>query len=150
MDEGMKVYLAALFSRKDEMGEIARQLEDCGFIVVSSWVFGGEEGLTRPDIAIKDFYDVDRADMIVSFTHPRGTPKPGGGRHVEFGYAFAKGKQCVIIGPRENVFHEHPKVLQFDSLEEFLNHFHPSQLSLFQQSRRTLERCGPLEESDGW
>jgi hypothetical protein len=40
----------------------------------------------------------------------------GGGRHVEFGYGMAKGKRLVLIGERENVFHDHPSVEVYPTL----------------------------------
>jgi len=116
----MKVYLAALFSRRAEMEQHADLIKDYGHEVTARWVYGGEEGLTREQIALLDLEDVDRADIVLSFTHPNGTATKGGGRHVEFGYALAKGKQVVLIGDRENVFHDHPKVTVFPSLVDWL------------------------------
>ncbi len=116
----MKVYLAALFSRRAEMETIADQIKAAGGEVTARWVYGGEEGLTRAEIAALDLEDVDRADTVVSFTHPRGTMTSGGGRHVEFGYGLAKGKKVVLIGERENVFHDHPSVEVYPTLESWL------------------------------
>ncbi len=118
----MKVYIAALFSRKDEMAGYADQMKRYGVDVVARWVYGGEEGLTRPEIALLDLEDVDKADVVVSFTMPHGTMTSGGGRHVEFGYALAKGKQVHLIGERENIFHDHPAVKVFPTLETWLEH----------------------------
>ncbi len=36
--------------------------------------------------------------------------KGSGGRHVEFGYALAKGKPIVLVGPQRNVFHFHSNI----------------------------------------
>lgn len=120
----MKIYIASLFSRREEMEGYAGIIKGAGHEIVARWVYGGEEGLSREQIALLDLEDVDKADVVVSFTHPRGTATMGGGRHVEFGYALAKGKAVVLIGERENVFHDHPKVLQFTSLSEWLNSWH--------------------------
>ncbi len=38
----------------------------------------------------------------------RGSGYSRGGRHVEAGYALAKGKYLVLVGPRENVFYSLP------------------------------------------
>ena len=118
----MKVYLAAMFSRRGEMEKYAEQITMSGHEVVARWVYGGESGLNRTDIALLDLEDVDKADVVVSFTHPRHTPTSGGGRHVEFGYALAKGKEIAIISHRENVFHHHPSVEVFATLEDWLTH----------------------------
>ena len=121
-----KVYLAALFRRMNEMGKVADYLKEKGFEITSRWVYGGEATAgSNEACALLDLEDVDNADAIISFTHARGTMTSGGGRHVEFGYALAKGKECVIIGPKENVFHHHPKVKQFNSIDEFLSQNHP-------------------------
>lgn len=116
----LKVYLAALFSRKDEMATVADRLKSAGYGISCRWVYGGEDGLTREEIAILDIEDLNQANAIICFTYPRGTMTSGGGRHVEFGYALAMGKECIIIGERENVFHHCPQVKQFSSVDEFM------------------------------
>jgi nucleoside 2-deoxyribosyltransferase len=118
----VKLYLAALYSRRAEMEVCANFLKNKGFEITSSWVYGAEEneGRTREQNAIMDLGDVDKADIVVSFTHAQGTLTKGGGRHVEFGYAYAKGKKLVIIGDRENVFHYLPNVEVFPDLGTWL------------------------------
>ena len=116
----MKVYLAAPFADRPKMEVIADALKPKGFEIVSRWVYGGETGLTRQQIAVLDLADVEIADVVVSFTFPRGTLSTGGGRHVEFGYALARGKQLVLIGERENVFHHFPNVSAFPTVEAWL------------------------------
>mgnify|MGYP001616147807 CR=1 FL=1 len=64
--------------------------------------------------------DIDKADAVLSFTHPRGTMTTGGGRHVEFGYALAKGKKVALIGERENIFHDHPSVEVFSNINNWM------------------------------
>lgn len=116
----MKVYIAALYSRRAEMENYANKIIDAGHTVTARWVFGGEEGLSRAQIALLDLEDVDKAEVVVSFTHAHGTPTVGGGRHVEFGYALAKGKKVILIGDRENVFHDHPQVETYQCLTDWL------------------------------
>lgn len=118
----MKIYLAAKFSRRAEMEKLSNDLLDVGHECIARWVYGGEEGLSRADIALLDLEDVAEADGIILFTHPKGEPQPGGGRFVEFGYAMARQKRLVVIGPAENVFIDHPDVEQFDSWDEFLEY----------------------------
>lgn len=115
-----RIYLAAPFGDREKMEIIADLLKSRGHTITARWVYGGEEGLTREQIAILDLDDVDAADTVMSFTFPRGTPSTGGGRHVEFGYALAKGKRLVVIGYRENVFHHWPAVEVFPTLEAWL------------------------------
>lgn len=116
----MKVYLAATFASRPLMEVVADRLKTHGFEITARWVYGGEEGLTREQIAILDLEDVDAADAVVSFTYPRGTLTSGGGRHVEFGYGLAKGKKLILIGARENVFHEFPGVELHETLDDWL------------------------------
>ena len=101
----VKFYTASLFSEKDDSLAISLRIEDeLGWVSNASWLKGGEVGLSRAQISELDLSDVESADNFVIVSHPRGTPKPGGGRWVEFGYALALGKTCYVIGPYENVF----------------------------------------------
>lgn len=100
-----KFYLAARYPMKDEMKEHSTQLEqELGWVSNSGWVKDGEVGKTRAKIAEDDFKDISDSDVFILFTFPRGTETPGGGRFVEFGYAWAKGLTCYIVGHYENVF----------------------------------------------
>lgn len=117
---GPKVYLAARFSDRSKMEDVANLLKTYGFEITARWVYGGEEGLTREQIAILDIDDVDACDTLVSFTQPFGSMNKGGGRHAEFGYALARGKRLVLIGERENVFHHMPSVEVYATVAEWL------------------------------
>lgn len=116
----MKLYLAARFSRLPELLGYKAELEADGFEVTSRWLLGGHEYVGTPDeempvefsshCAAIDIEDIDRADLIVCFTEaPRSGPARGG-RHVEFGYALARGMPTLIVGHRENVFYCLPEV----------------------------------------
>jgi nucleoside 2-deoxyribosyltransferase len=114
----MKIYIAAMYSRREEMDRKANLLKHKGFEITSSWIYSSGEGLSLSDIALVDLADIDRADAIVSFTNEIGTIT--GGRHVEFGYGLAKGKRLILIGGRENIFHYHPSVEQYSTLDAWL------------------------------
>lgn len=116
----MKIYMAAKFSRRAEMEALSHLLASAGHETNARWVFGGEEGLTRTDIAVLDVDDVVAADAIMCFTHERGSLQPGGGRHVEFGIALALKKRLIIIGPCEHVFCHYPGVEQYESISDFI------------------------------
>lgn len=118
----MKFYMAAKFSRREEMEELAGHLPWVGHECNARWVYGGEDGLTREDIAVLDLDDVRDADGIILFTHPRNEPQPGGGRFVEFGYAIALKKRLVVIGPEENIFMSTPGVEMYDTWNDFITH----------------------------
>jgi nucleoside 2-deoxyribosyltransferase len=118
----MKIYLAAAYGRRAELEEYAKLIQSYGHEITSSWVSGAEENLgrTREQSALMDIEDVDRCDMVLSFTHPRGTKTSGGGRHVEFGYGYAKNKILVLIGEQENVFHHLPGVQVLPDLDTWI------------------------------
>ena len=124
----MKLYLAARFSRLPELLGYKAELEADGFVVTSRWLLGGHEwvGTADEDIPVSelvrfaqdDLEDIDAADVIVCFTEsPRSGPARGG-RHVEAGYALAKGMPIIVVGHRENVFYCLPDVDFAETWEE--------------------------------
>lgn len=126
----MKVYLAARYSRNEEMRAVRDALESFGHCVTSRWVdcragkyltsFTPEHLNNDPEycstLALHDLEDLTAADAVISFTDEQGGGK--GGRHVEFGVALAQGKRVILVGPRENVFHTLPKVEHYLSWAE--------------------------------
>lgn len=124
----MKIYLAARYSRNEEMRGVRDVLEGIGHTVTSRWIdchagkyltsFTPEHLNSDPEycarLGLHDIEDIDAADMVISFTDAAGGGK--GGRHVEFGYALAQpSKRVVLVGPRENIFHTLPRVEHFAS-----------------------------------
>jgi hypothetical protein len=134
----IRYYLASTFDRNEEMRKYRDILEErvpnCE--VTSRWIdihpdiVGADKLLTRQELNINpaayedfarhDLQDISNASAIINFTSGRGYGK--GGRHIEFGYAYALGKRMVIVGPRENVFHTLPDVEKYDTFEEFLKY----------------------------
>jgi hypothetical protein len=116
----MRVYLAARYAWMLKMAEVGDQMKALGFDITSQWIYYAEEGKTREENAVMDLEDVRRADALVCYTFLEGTPIPGGGRHSEFGMAYAWGKKVYIVGPREQIFHWLPGVTQFDTTEQMI------------------------------
>jgi hypothetical protein len=114
----LKIYIAARYGRRAEMEDYANILTSYGHEITANWVYGGEEGLTREDIAHLDIDDVTRADCVLSWTEPYGSLNQGGGRHFELGLAYGLGRQCFIIGPQEIVFHHTRDIKRFETFEE--------------------------------
>jgi hypothetical protein len=117
----MKIYLASRYSRREELCGYRSELEAMGHEVTSRWLNGNHQiddaGLSleaaaaeRTRFAQEDWDDLMAADCCISFTEAPRSSNSRGGRHVEFGAAMAAGKVCVVIGPRENVFHCLPDV----------------------------------------
>lgn len=142
----MKFYLAARFSRNEEMREVRSVLETFGHDVTARWIDrdqrtfddgrdgGAIENIADWDMnnaeqtAIEDLEDLAKADAVLNFTEgltkPHRKDRPAkGGRHVEFGIGLALNKLMFRIGPHENVFHCLPNVEAYASLEEFLDAF---------------------------
>jgi hypothetical protein len=97
--------------------------------VVSRWIDLKEEAggfLTAPHDHVRyaqaDLEDIDECDVLVGFTASYlGNAGPGrGGRHVEWGYALARGKRLVLIGAREHIFHTLPQVAVYDWFTDFI------------------------------
>lgn len=111
---GFSVYLAARYSRQQELKKYALELRRVGITVTSYWLeepspanaklsdFSDEENCA---MAEKDLANIREADALVLFTEDPMVPVVRGGRHVELGYAYALGKKVMTVGPRENIFH---------------------------------------------
>jgi nucleoside 2-deoxyribosyltransferase len=115
----MKVYVAAMYPRKDEVSGVVQLLEQDGYIVTSTWhkeLYSPNIQLhevtddERKELAVRDIAEIDAADALLLLTQPPTQPTVRGGRHVEFGYALGKGKRVVCFGPAENIFHHLPNV----------------------------------------
>lgn len=125
----MKIYLASRYSRRDQMREVAKRMEGAGHEVTSRWL--QTEWVNRPNsssasppeyrgqYASIDMEDVRAADCVVNFTEAPGDGSRGG-RHVEFGLALAWGKRLIVLGYRENLFHNHPSVEFVASVGELM------------------------------
>lgn len=128
----MKIYLASRYSRREELCGYRDQLEAIGQTVTSRWLTGNHDNAKRPDgtyepgaarlAAAEDLADIDAAEIVISFTESAPENRTAG-RHVEFGYALARGKVMVIVGPPESVFHYRPGLLFFETWDACLRWF---------------------------
>lgn len=129
----MRVYLAARYSRREELCGYRTQLEACGHTVTSRWLNGNHQiddrGLSveakaneRERFACEDRDDVYAANVLIAFTEEPRSSNSRGGRHVELGMAIGSRKMAVlVVGPRENVFCCLPEVTVFPAFGEALN-----------------------------
>ena len=114
-EASVKIYLGATYSRRGEMRDVRDDLVVMGYGVTSTWVddhallgdgFGVPQLMADPDAArlqaLRDAAQLAAADTMISFTDGL---LGRGGRHVEFGMAYAWEKRLIVVGPREHVFH---------------------------------------------
>lgn len=130
----MTIYLAARYSRREELCNYRTQLQALGHTVQARWLDGGhqladngtpigdsgerlvEEGkdlhaaILRQKFANDDWEDVNAAELVISFTEAPRSSANRGGRHVEFGIALANKARVIVVGYRENIFHWLPQV----------------------------------------
>lgn len=120
----MKVYLAAGFSRKQEIADKTKELESIGIRVTSTWPTENAAPNCElhqftddyhAEMASRDVDEIRQADALVLFTHDPNIPFKRGGRMHEAGFAHALGKRLYVCGPKENIFHYLPEIEQYDS-----------------------------------
>ncbi|MBW2090647.1 MAG: nucleoside 2-deoxyribosyltransferase [Deltaproteobacteria bacterium] len=129
-----RLYLAAAFERRHELRQMAKKLEAAGFMVVSDWIYEGDEGdklseklhepgrMTPQDrmncclIGHRDLEQIKKCDALLLVAG--GAQR--GGKHFEAGYAHGLGKPLYLIGPPEIVFHYTYFFKWFESVEEFI------------------------------
>lgn len=116
------IYLSAQFEDRAVLLDARERLVAEGYHVTSRWLdapsstpataLAAEEGAASrlAGIARQDFEDIDAAELIVVFNPAESCGTGRGGRHVETGYALARGKPVVIVGARGNVFHWLPEI----------------------------------------
>ena len=114
---GIRVYLAGQYPRRAELARYAAELRQRGITVTSRWLDTETEAdlesatwEQRETWAANDLEDVDAADVVVVFTETASYGPTRGGRHVETGFALARRKVIILVGPLENVFHSHPDI----------------------------------------
>jgi Nucleoside 2-deoxyribosyltransferase len=101
----LRFYLAARFSRQEELQGYAEVIRAEGDEVTSRWHDGHQDHtLPRPWVkyAQEDIDDLRRADVVIVFAG--GSTK--GGVHFECGLAYGIGKRILLVGEPENVFHD--------------------------------------------
>lgn len=118
----MNVYLAGPYAARTMIKSYADELEAIGYKVTATWLnetHDINDGTTDAAAALpddqvdaharQDMRDIDAADLFIAFTADRvgisRSAGASGGRHVETGYAIAKGKPVILVGNPENVFH---------------------------------------------
>lgn len=126
----MRIYLMARYSRHEEMQQVAKALQLLGHTVTSRWIWGnhrahdeaiGTGTITNIEkqIAQNDVFDLWTAECAIGFSEELRTPTRGG-RHVELGMALAWGKQVIIVGGYEHVFHTLPQIVHIKDVQALI------------------------------
>lgn len=118
----MKIYLAGRYATKLQLREYAKKLSKLGFTITASWLYQDEQDKDLTSASYRDLSDIRESELIIHFTENSDVGYNTGGRHVEFGVAFALGKQNILVGPRENIFHHLPSVwlAEYGSFDELI------------------------------
>lgn len=126
----MRVYLAARYSRKNEIAALIPIFGAHGISVGSRWLLEPHPPDTKlcevspefcTDTAQVDMEDIEMCDTLVFFSEDPLVGTPRGGRHVEMGFALGIGKRIAVIGAeRENIFHFLPGVVHYLNVKSFL------------------------------
>ena len=119
----MRFYLAGKFRWQKVIYTIGQKLTAHGHQVGARWLTGHDSANPSPSLqaqwAAEDLQDIDAAEAVVVFQLPCDNPEQSIGRHVEFGYALAKGKPVSLIGLQTSVFHYAAGVTHYPSLDAF-------------------------------
>jgi nucleoside 2-deoxyribosyltransferase len=125
------VYLAAGYDQQERMRGYRKILEDRREIIITSRWIDVKESNPMQEEAIAadkegaanycrvDLDDIDRADIFIMFTD---SPSTSGGRHTELGYALAREKVIIVVGPRENIFQAGEAVIHFATWDDLCSY----------------------------
>lgn len=147
----MRIYLAGRYGRREEIRTASGYLRSLGHEVTSRWLDGlaeDESRATSRDFrrwAREDLSDIDRSECLIAFTEAGGCASRGG-RHVEFGYALARGKRLIVVGIRENAFMHGLEMEQYENITELLVSLAKEGLSVGLCFERKVENDGTRSE----
>jgi nucleoside 2-deoxyribosyltransferase len=112
----MNIYIASRFANSNQVQCLRDAIHrETKHRCIQTWADGDQ---ATPVLAAQvDLEQIDAADMVLVYT--KGCEMTPGGMHFETGYAYARGKQIVLIGPPTNVFHTLPNIRRFPSSPEF-------------------------------
>lgn len=101
-----KVFLAARYSRRQELRLYAQLLANCGVQVTSRWIWSDDpcfdtlELTSKEMLCMSDVNDLLDADSLILF-NPKGR---NGGCDAEFGMSIVLQLEKYIVGPRSHLY----------------------------------------------
>jgi len=118
----MKFYLAHNYSQRLELRKIVPEFTKRGHEVTSRWILeDSHDSLSEQRAAKIDLIDIERSDFLVLFTDQKGQ-RPGRGKYIEFGYAFAFRKYIILVGTEMNtIFYYLKSFPRFFKLQDLLD-----------------------------
>lgn len=118
----LKIYLAAAWSRRDEMVGVAHQLSKIpGIKITCRWL--GPQPHARHLRALEDVADVRKADVVIRFTDDLTTEfvparLATGSRMFEMGMAYERKTPVIVVGGNQPIFDYLPKIVHVRHLDE--------------------------------
>lgn len=113
-----KVYLAASWSRKNEIRGYIPLFDKYGIKVQSQWLFERAAATAKIhevddqyilDATMDDLDDIEQVDALILFSNGYDSKNVGGGRFFEAGIAFARNKPVITVGEPEMIFQKMPE-----------------------------------------
>jgi len=111
------------------MKKVADELRGKGIQVTSTWMEEPHAPNTQmsevaPELiteyAYRNLLELSQANLMVFFSVDPTVATLRGGHHVEFGYALGIRKPIVVVGPKENIFHNLSDVRHFETWPDAL------------------------------
>jgi hypothetical protein len=135
----MNCYLAAAWSRREEIQEVAFDLRAGGIGVTANWLEDGNhpsvttEKSLRED-AIRDVADIKECDAFVRFTDDiSGQFVPShiasGARMFEMGLAWSLGKPIYVVGGKQQIFDRLPNIIHVRDVEHLKRELSPVEVN---------------------
>lgn len=117
-------YVSSRFGNRDIVRAFSLKLATLSipFHCIQTWTECGDVTPDRSEtcLAERDLFEIDSAPNFIQLTQHCEVSR--GGMHVELGYALARGKRIVIVGPRVTIFHHMPNFLWFPSIPEYIGY----------------------------
>jgi len=121
----LKIYIAAAWSRRDEMIEVAAQLSKIPGVKINSRWLGPQPNAKRLR-ALEDVADVRHADLLIRFTDDltrEFVPArlATGSRMFEMGMAYERKIPVIVVGGIQPIFDYLPRITHVRHLDELRN-----------------------------
>jgi nucleoside 2-deoxyribosyltransferase len=115
-----QIYLAASWSRRNEARGYAEDLEQLNVCVKAQWLYEpapppGQEDHHAREMAYQDIRDIRDCDVFVRLADDLSSPTvpshlATGARMFEQGLAYGLGKEIYVVGGKQMLFDNMPRV----------------------------------------